>query len=253
MADKNYKKNFLTRVIARIDFASPLEDFNKRIPKQFDQEALKLFPIKEPPASSLTGTIKFSKNGTKIEEEKIRKIWIFNDKNKYKRLELDLEHLALDVRKYSTYENLKDIFTRLVEILIDEVDELVIKRFGLRYINNIDIDETEPTKWEKFIDKKLLSIFRIPKKDDIVLRAFQNLVLKYNDITLRFRYGMHNPDFPAEIKKKIFVLDLDAFYEGLLEAKEVQNYMDKFHEKIQIMFENSVTNELRKIMGEKNE
>lgn len=252
MEEKTYKNTYLTRVIARIDFASPIEDLNKKIPKRFDQNALKLFPIKDPPLNSVETVFKVSqKNVSKVKEEIVKKIWIFNDENKFNRLELDMTHFALDVRKYNKYEKLKESFSKLAIILTEEFDEIVISKFGLRYINNIDIDEAEPTKWEKYLNKNLLSSLKIPKEEDVILRAFQTLILKYNGIIFRFRYGMNNPDFPAEIKKKIFVLDFDAYYEGLLESKNLQSKMDKFHEKIQTTFEDSITDELRKKMVSK--
>lgn len=249
-----YKKNFLTQVIARIDFASPIEDLDKKVPKGFDIEALKLFPIKEPPRSLIEGTVSVSKNGSKIKEEIIHKLWVYHDRKREKKLELVPTHLDIALTKYKNYKDIKNIFVKLVEVFTEEISDVVIKRFGLRFINNINVsDKTAPTNWEKYIKKNLLSIFKIPGKKDVILRVFHNLVFKYNDIFLIFRYGMHNPDFPAQIKKKIFVLDYDAYYEGLLEPKEVPKYMDSFHKRIYALFENCITDELRKKLGVINE
>ena len=60
---------------------------------------------------------------------------------------------------------------------------------------------------------------------------------------------MHNPDYPAKIKKKIFVLDYDAFFTGILKQHEIEDYIKKCHRIIQQQFENSITPELREYFG----
>jgi len=59
---------------------------------------------------------------------------------------------------------------------------------------------------------------------------------------------MHNPDFPAPIKKKIFILDYDAYYDGFVERTEVETRLTLFHDKIQDLFEWSIQPKLREIM-----
>lgn len=247
-----YKKHFLTQVIVRIDFASPIGDLNKKIPKKFDEEALKLFPIKEAPRTIIKGTVLLSKNGSKITQEKTNKLWIFYDRKKEKKMELLPTHLDIILKKYNKYEELKKTFIKIVDLLTDEINDIVIKRFGLRYINKISINnKTELTNWGKYLNGNLLSIFNIPGSEDKILRALHRLTIKYEDAFLIFIYGIFNPDFPAKIKKKIFILDYDAYYEGLLDSKDLPKYMDSFHKKINIFFEKSITDELRKKMGEK--
>lgn len=249
MAENKYKKHFLSRVIVRIDFASPIETINRKVPKQLSIKALKLFPIQDPPKTYVETVFKISTDeGAKKKEEITRKVWVFHGKDRDKRLELAPTHFLFDIRNYSTYEEMKEQFLSLVEILSDENEEMVIKRLGLRYINNIELKESEPTKWEKYINKNMLSCFKVHDKKNIILRAMNTLIFRYNGISMRFRYGMNNPDFPAKIKRKVFVLDLDAYYEGLVEIKNVQNNLDISHEIIQETFEKSITEELRKKM-----
>ncbi len=59
---------------------------------------------------------------------------------------------------------------------------------------------------------------------------------------------MHNPDYPANIVKKIFILDYDAYCEGAQEKNEILKNLDKFHLKIQQLFEYCIQDELRKVM-----
>jgi uncharacterized protein (TIGR04255 family) len=126
--------------------------------------------------------------------------------------------------------------------------EIQISRFGLRYINVIEIDEPDPTNWEKYISPDLLSIFRVPNESDEILRAFHLLSTKKDDVSLLFQYGMHNPDFPAPIVKKTFILDFDASYQGSRNEAQIKLDIDLFHDQIEKYFENSITDDLRAIL-----
>lgn len=59
---------------------------------------------------------------------------------------------------------------------------------------------------------------------------------------------MHNPDFPAPIRKKIFVLDYDAYCEGLQDMEDIKKNIDVFHDKIENLFEENITKKLREKM-----
>ena len=51
LAEICYRKNFLTEVIVRADFVSPFPDFDKKLPTELTEIALKRFPIYEPQQS----------------------------------------------------------------------------------------------------------------------------------------------------------------------------------------------------------
>ena len=56
---------------------------------------------------------------------------------------------------------------------------------------------------------------------------------------------MHNPDYPSTIRSKVFILDFDAFSEGLQEFHEIKTKLKNYHEAIQGLFEQSITDQLR--------
>jgi uncharacterized protein (TIGR04255 family) len=72
--------------------------------------------------------------------------------------------------------------------------------------------------------------------------------MRLDRIGLRFQFGMPNPDFPAPIRQPLFVLDLDAYANGL-EAADVASHLDNAHGHIQAVFEDSITDALREVMG----
>jgi uncharacterized protein (TIGR04255 family) len=66
---------------------------------------------------------------------------------------------------------------------------------------------------------------------------------------LRYRLGMHNPDYPARIRQKVFVLDLDAYTQSAVDLRGVGCLLDDFHATIQRYFELSITDRLRSLMN----
>ena len=43
-----YKKNYLTEVIARVDFPSPIQELREQMPPRVSSEIMQIFPIAEP-------------------------------------------------------------------------------------------------------------------------------------------------------------------------------------------------------------
>jgi len=136
-----------------------------------------------------------------------------------------------------------------LEKLFENIEQLQVKRFGLRYIDHITFNEDNIFEWSEYLHNSLLAAFSIPHEEKQIVRAFSNFTVSDEDMTLQFQYGMHNPDFPAPIKKKLFVLDSDAYTEGLLELDDIKAKIEKFHEAIGNLFEQVITDRLREKMG----
>lgn len=66
---------------------------------------------------------------------------------------------------------------------------------------------------------------------------------------MTFQFGVHNPDFPARVRRRLFVLDFDCFYQGLQDGNEVLDQVELFHGRIETLFESSITQSLRDMMG----
>ena len=104
---------------------------------------------------------------------------------------------------------------------------------------------------DKYLKPELNSIFAIADKREAISRAFHVLEFNYGDDLLRFQFGMFNPDYPSPIKRKIYTLDYDMYVTKLLDKAEIEQTLDRFHEKVNHFFEQVITNELRKIMEPK--
>lgn len=247
------KKNILKHVIIRLDFAIPLNQIKETIPQAINKAIIKEFPILEP-QNILPSEIKFQSNDGQQGEPKLKthdgfKLWIYFGKNREKRLELDQEHFVIIDTNYSSYEKFYNTFINIVSSLLEEYPDLNFKRFGLRYVNEIELNESNPLQWENHLNDNFLSIFNIyPEKRDIA-RAFQVLSLNKGDFNVNFQYGMHNPDYPATIKRKLFTLDFDAYKHGLIENKtEINESLTAFRKEIKKLFDLSIKPELKEQM-----
>jgi uncharacterized protein (TIGR04255 family) len=240
-----YEKPFLSEVVLRIDFVSPYKELSVEIPNNLLRTILGKFPISE-------GTDQ--ERITLGEPGWIQRLeWTFHDKQKNKRIVLSALTLLFDYKKYESFEALKSEFIPVMTSLFEANPALFARRFGLRYINRIRIDTGHATAWNDFLNDDLLSIFKVKEEySDSLARAFHNLVWNFGDMTLNFNYGIHNSDFPAPIREKLFILDYDAFAEGAQGKDEIIRLLDQFHDKIQDLFEYSIKDSLRERMGKQS-
>jgi uncharacterized protein (TIGR04255 family) len=244
--DKQYKKNFLTSVIARIDMVSPHSSLKNEIPKEMSNIALNYFPISEPKSAfAQEFTIERSKFSTN-KEDFIE--WNFFGENREKRLMVNQNSFFVNYQEYENYQTLYKEFIEFSQNFFLVFPDAQPKRLGLRYINEIDAKGVNPLNWDNEINKKLLCLLRLNYPDSHPIRIFHNYEIKCTDYKLRFQFGIHNPDYPAAIIRRRFILDYDAYYEGLIEPSEIPQYLNKFHSKIQELFEDSITDKLREVM-----
>jgi uncharacterized protein (TIGR04255 family) len=119
----------------------------------------------------------------------------------------------------------------------------------MRYINKFDFPDTDPFDFSNLINPHLYDSLAFYSDKKVIARSFNNLEFNFQDFNLRFQFGMPNPDYPAPIKKKHFVLDFDAYFQGLQTPQDVQSNLDKYHTKIQELFEASITDKMREVLN----
>jgi len=246
----SYKSNYLTQVILRIDFQTTMPEYQRSISKDLEEEILKYFTLKEAKEGFIE-EVKFTPSSEKVERQRTEfKEWNYFANERQKRLCLTKDFLFIAYQKYLNYEDFTEPFYTLLKFLISNHKDLQIKRIGMRYINNVKIEEDDPFEWRKYLNNNLLCVFDVPQNRTEIRRALNILELNIDDIMLKYQYGMHNPDYPAPIKQKIFVLDLDAYKSGILSLEELSDIIPKLHDNIESLFEKSITSSLREKMNE---
>jgi uncharacterized protein (TIGR04255 family) len=244
-----YKKNFLTKVIARIDFL-PINSIKTSLSADLSKKITKIFPISEPKKELIGIKYQLSHKEVKKEELGSKAEWHFHSKDRDKNLCIASDFFYIEYIVFDNFKKAKHELFGILEYLFKSYHEIQINRSGLRYINNIEFDDTNLFDWSEYLNDNLLSIFNIPQRKDIIHRALHLLELNYGYMNLRFQYGMFNPDFPAQIRRKIFTLDLDAYLEGPQNENEIKDNFVKFNNEAEKLFEISIKDNLRRIMNE---
>jgi uncharacterized protein (TIGR04255 family) len=226
-------KQYLEQVIARVDFINPSPLPLDSLPTELTSEIMKSFPIAEPreiiaEEFQIKGAQEIETTRSKMTE------WNFYGKNRERRLCISKEFILVVFKQYTSFKELQDIFIPIVKTLFAKYNGTQGRRLGLRYINKIKKGDQNYFEWEGELNKNLLAIFEVPKAEEKnnISRAFHNLILHYDDFDLRFQYGMHNPDFPAPIRQKLFILDFDAYSNSLIQGENIETKLDTLHEKI---------------------
>lgn len=241
-----YRKNYLSKVIARVDFLNPLGKVSDELPRALKKKISLNFPIFEPRKAE-THELNIGP-GELSDCRNTYNEWLFKGSNGEKDLCLSKHYYWVEFRQYTKYEMLRKESLEILKALFKQFPELQIKRLGLRYINNIEIDGN-PLDWNGFINPVLLSSIDFYDKNELT-RAFQVQDYRFDDINLKFQFGIINPDYPAKIRRKHFVLDFDASQNDLFDRTDIVKSFDKFHGKIQEFFERSIGENLRGILNE---
>ena len=248
---RKYDSPFLKEVIVRLDFSYPIMKLAKTLPPRLKNIALESFPISEP-QEFFGKELLITKEATKEKILSEGTNWLFHNLDRQKTLIIANNNVNISYKKYDSFDVLKQEFLQIVEELLSSYDDLQGKRIGLRYINDIKLSESDVLDWNNYLDERLLNSLTFPQEPSKICRAFNNLELNFGDLIVRFQYGMHNPDYPAPIRKKKFILDYDAYYQGPMNLEDIKQSLDKFHLNIKAIFEQSIKNKLRILMEARN-
>ena len=242
-----YGKSFLKQVIVRVDFATPLDKLERNVPSKLLNAIVESFPIIEP-SEMLSHEV--SIEGAALQGKQITvKQWNYFAKDRSRQLTLTPQCIFVLYTAYKDFEETKEQFGNVVSALLKAFPDTKASRFGLRYINEIDLPLEDPTVWESYINPALLGSRDFFGEGDVVTRLISVAELKYDDVGVRFQFGMPNPDYPAPVKRPLFILDLDASVSQAHDLMDVMQYMDETHGRIQSVYERSITSTLREKMN----
>lgn len=245
-----YKKPFLKEVIFKVDFPSSLQTIEKGLPPKLTKAILSKFPISEPQKAH-SQELLFTGANLQTKSTEIMQ-WVFHGKSREKTIIITPDAILYTNRSYKTYENMVEDIEDVLDVFFEEIKDIAAGRTGLRYINVIDIKENNPLVWNKYINKGILGIIDFHDESQYLTRAFHILEYNFDSLAVKHQFGIANPDFPATIRKKQFVIDIDAYSHGSFEFLDIKNFIGDAHLKIQDIFEKSITNKTREIMKQQD-
>lgn len=238
-----YKKGYLTNVICRIDFINRLNFSTDQI-NRLKNDISEDFPNMKDMDVSFIEVMMSSEEDRTIRKK--GKVYEFAHDDKLVRIEP--ECLVFEFKQYTGFDQFRELVKKVLNSLGLLNNSVRSKRMGLRYINQIRLDEGDPFDWNGLIVDSLVPNTAYTKDKNVLSRSLGWVDLTYNDFYVRFYYGMFNSEHPNPIARKEFVLDFDCYTEDEQDLSDVSTLLDRFHEKIKEMFECSILDDLRQIM-----
>ena len=249
MPDHRYKKSLLAEVIFQLDFSAPITSLARELPLELNAGALARFKIPEPQE---TKTINWSVSGDgkpAVQTEERGTLWQFHGQSREKLLKIAPAFVNITTRSYTSFEDFRDDVCDIVALVTDSFPEARASRLGLRYVNILRLEEQNPLSWDAYITEPFRGGNEVAQAGQSLARVWHTVVLADDNQLVTCQYGMHNPDYPAPIVKKHFVLDFDAARAGHSELGDVHGFLASAHASIQRLFEAAITDALREKMG----
>jgi len=246
-----YRDNCLKQVIFRLDFTREIDQSRKLSNSFYNEDIRKIFSLKQDLEGVLAEVSFTTEEGSNKISQSQRKqtSYRFTEDSKSKILVLEPSVLILSILKYIDEEELYKIINPVISQFKATYGNIIVKRMGLRYINNIIIPEGNAFDWSTLLDGKLTSGLEFPRDRNEISRLMSSMELKREDYAIRFVYGMFNSEYPNRIARKEFALDYDCYTREETELKDIDDKVKLFHDEIIKLFEESIGQGLREKMG----
>lgn len=243
-----YATTFLNDVAAQIDFLEPPDPLSgKVLPSSIQTELRKSFPIYEPGSAS-SHELTFSEEGIAASREEFQQ-WVYHGNEREKTISINKMQVVVRTSEYSSYESLKENVLSPINAISREDPEKYVSRTGLRYVNIYPDILASMKDSSSYFSAMLSGPLASLDNAESCSRSFLITEYIYEDAKVRMQTGVYNPDYPARIKKRDFVIDIDAYSDTPHQFAEVGKTLDVLHRYIQIHFESSITDALRERMN----
>lgn len=249
-----YNNCFLNQVIARIDFIQFIQT-SMVFDENIEKEILKIFPRRGKDQiirfNSINVVVDLKNNNLQNANgeinEGIQKEYFTSDgRNK---LILANKFVIFEINNYSRFETHRQWFQSVLFALFQK-NIVSVSRTGIRYINLFDANKIKLQK--KYFAREIASSLYLKFEDEQkqhLIRSMHMTEYRVDGMTMNFRYGMFNPEYPNFLKKNDFALDFDFFSNDVIDSTdEILQVIDRGHDEIQALFERSITDSLREVM-----
>jgi uncharacterized protein (TIGR04255 family) len=157
---------------------------------------------------------------------------------------------SLEYVRYLNGTQLLGDLATFVEHLTQLHGNAAVTRVGLRYVNNIKLENGAAQDWDTLIAQPLIDSVKASLEPGVrVARSIHQAETFNDDVRLIFHYGFLNPDYPAEMVRREFLLDLDAVHVGQTQLANVHQCCAQLNAACEAKFEASIADGLRQLMG----
>ena len=247
----NYQNTFLKRVLVRLDYPT-LSALSSPEKPNFSNLIFERFPNRSSEKKDQI-TISSSPTGSAIDRKPLGWEWKHRSAEGEKLVTLAPDFLALEygAGQYTAFAPFRDDLEFVFNALRGEFGVQNFSRLGLRFINEINFADGDPLDWDNLVDESLVSSVKASLTDDMQLtRSMHQLAAKCGDeIILLMNYGILNPDYPNQVVRRQFVIDLDFYTQGAIESNEVIRLVNEMNALAERTFEESIEQGLRDKMG----
>jgi uncharacterized protein (TIGR04255 family) len=176
--------------------------------------------------------------------------FLFKSEDTKNIVRVSIRSFGFSTLAYRGYAPFKKELLEKTELFCDCFGIESFKRVGLRYINNIEVEEHQGQfNFTDFV-RPLIDVTRLPIRE--ISRFAQEIALRKDDGQLTIRSGliplpMHGDNGS---KKAIFVLDLDFDTEEPPGIKQLSSLVDNFHTEVEMAFLGQITSAMVDRMNE---
>lgn len=242
---KKYKNNYLTQVICQFAFdkneaivAQSLKEFKDSLGEDYSTLS-----------SVVQQGIIIEDNGSDITTERDQTtIWEIQSTKGDHKITINQQSLAITFTEFTIFSGPITVIESIHSLFFAKFNNVQsITRLGLRYINQIKIDEPK-VDWSKYLAPELTDSFKFEGAEKIRRSMHSMIFIEDDDLAVNFNYGVYNRYFPAPISENEFILDLDAYTHYSIEVENPVERLKKFSKALAIYFEKSITEDLRQTM-----
>ena len=253
-----YSRNFINKVICRVDFIRPLTN------AQITSSKLQRIALTHFPVQRMDEILQYNQVKVNLQNEKPRITdersdvlqRSFSSSTERNSLKYSNNFVLIEIQDYSTFSHLSMIYQDILTELFSTAS-IEIKRIGLRYINQFDSSQMRVQK--NFFSPNIAFALdrKLTEHDEAfsLTKSVHRAEYIVDDMKLNFVYGLNNRNYPAMLTDDLcFMLDYDCYKEEVVDRlEEALRTIRVAHTNIQKMFESSITNNLRKVLDSKYE
>ena len=252
----HYRRNFLSQVVFRIDY-DPLPALLSTERSEFSERIKARFPVViGHPTAQISINVGPAVSG--FEQRVVGVQWEHRQEGGASWPLVSLSPNALTIEYggagYDHFPPFRADLELAIGAWTDLYKDAPIHRVGLRYVNEISFKEGHALDWQGILNEEIIrsTLAAIPEERKLA-RSVHQVHTFSNECTVLMTYGLINPDFPAEVVRRQFVIDIDCSRTGPLHGNEVMAIVDKLNATAEKTFEASIEDGLRQQMEIINE